>query len=680
VNGTEGALRLIGVDVGGTFTDVVAVQGNRIRAMKVPTDPQASERSVLAGVAELDVGHTDIFNLSTTAGLNAVITRRLPKVAFLTTMGHRDILDRGRLWRPLESLTDPSWRRQFSDAARPLVPRYLRRRIRERMKADGEVLVALDEAQARAELAVLRDCEIEGVAICLLHSYLNPAHERKLRELVLQELGEIPCSISSEVCPISKEYSRASTTVVDLLMKMKYTEYTARLQSGLSELGFRGAFNYADCSAMLMPHTYAMAKPHRLVVGGPAGGTVASAHFGSFIGKPNLLCADVGGTSCDISVVRDGRPWVNDAFELEWDLLVSTLSTDIVTLGAGGGSIIAVGNGGEIRVGPDSAGADPGPACYGKGGLAPTLTDAALLIGILAPDRFLGGKMPLDESLARAAFERLDTPLSVPERVRQAWLIGLHNIAEGIFDITIRQGLDPRDFSLVAFGAAGPMILPGLLDMLPIESVIVPPNPGSFSALGLVSSDQVLSESRTLYGVLDEGRVQDINGLYKQLESELLPQVDPGQSVRVVRTFDARLLGQGFETPFIPAPAGELNAAHIADMIAAFHQEYERRNGNRFERMRVEGVNYRVQVIIQTPKVAFAQLPARLGGRPETRPISLRHLQASPQEAMLYERGDLLAGDEIPGPAIVSEPMSTTFVPAGTRGRVEPHGAIVISH
>jgi N-methylhydantoinase A len=677
---SDAAVRLIGVDVGGTFTDVVAVEGNRIHAMKVPTDPRASERSVLAGAAELDVGRADIFNLTTTAGLNAVITRGLPKVAFLTTIGHRDILDRGRLWRPLGALTDPSWRREFSDAARPLVPRYLRRGIRERVKSDGEVLVPLDETQALEQLTILRDCEIEGVAICFLHSYINPAHEQQARDLVFRTFGEIPCSISSDVCPISKEYSRASTTVVDLLMKMKYTEYTARLQSGLAELGFRGTFNYADCSAMLMPYAYAMAKPHRLVVGGPAGGTVASAHFGSFIQKPNLLCADVGGTSCDISVVRDGRPWVNDAFELEWDMLVNTPSTDIVTLGAGGGSIVAVGSGGEILVGPDSAGADPGPACYAKGGVKPTLTDAALLIGVLASDRFLGGKMPLDEDLARAAFERLDTPLSLQERVRQAWLIGLHNIAEGIFDITIRQGLDARDFSLVAFGAAGPMMLPSLLDLLPIESVIVPPNPGSFSALGLVSSDQVLSETRTLYGVLEESAAERINAAYQQLEAELLAQVGRNKSVRVVRTFDARLLGQAFETPFVPAPGGNLGASEMREMIRAFHQEYQRRNGQRFERMRVEGVNYRVQVIIETPKVSFSKLQSRKGiARPKARGVDLRYLHASFLRGALYEREELLAGDEIQGPAVIAETMSTTFVPAGTRAQVESHGAMIIS-
>src|SRR5262249_6022358 len=185
------------------------------------------------------------------------------------------------------------------------------------------------------------------------------------------------------------------------------------------------------------------------------------------IGKPNLLCADVGGTSCDISVVLDGQPWVNDIFEIEWDLVVTTLSTEVVTLGAGGGSLVTVGRSGELLVGPGSAGADPGPACYGKGGAQPTITDAALLIGILAADRFLGGKMPLDKTLSKKAFEGLDTSLALPQRIKQAWMIGLHNIAEGILDITIRRGLDPRDFSLVAFGAAGPMMLPPLLDLLP---------------------------------------------------------------------------------------------------------------------------------------------------------------------------------------------------------------------
>jgi N-methylhydantoinase A len=660
----------------------MAIEDGHVIAAKVPTDVHHSETSVLAGAAEVGVDLADVFNLASTAGLNAVITRRIPKVAFLTTEGHRDILDRGRLWRPFEALTDLSWRRSTGDVSRPLVPRYLRRGIRERLTSDGAVFLALDEDQAREELALLRECAVEGVAICLLHSYLNPGHELRLRELVQEVLGDVTVSVSSEVSPLAREYERATTTTVDLLMKLKYTEYTRQLDEGLAALGFTGQFNYADCSAMLMPASYAMERPHKLVVGGPAAGTVASAHFGTFLGKGNLLCADVGGTSCDISVVLDGRPWVNDTFELEWDLVVNALSTEIVTLGAGGGSIIAIGKSGELQVGPDSAGADPGPACYGKGGTAPTVTDAALSIGILAPDRFVGGKVPLYPDLAHEAFVALDSSLPVSERIRQAWLIGLHNIAEGIIDITIRRGLDVRDLSLVAYGAAGPMTLPGLLDVLPLESVIVPPNPGGFSALGLLSSDRVFSESRTRYGVVTPEAAPELTALFASMEAELEERAGVrADDVTVIRTFDARLLGQGWETPFVSVPSGSLGAAEIGQMIEAFHAEYQQRNGHRFDAFPVEGVTYRVQLVVPSDKVAFDVLPARSDALRARATTPLAHLYPDDPGAVAacYERDDLRPGDVLAGPAVVWETNSTTFVPADRRATVGSYGELVVT-
>jgi N-methylhydantoinase A len=673
--------RLIGVDVGGTFTDVVATDGKEILVAKVPTDPHASDRSVLQGAKDVGVEKARVFNLATTAGLNAIITRRIPKVAFLTTIGHRDILDKGRLWRPYEALTDPRWRRRFGDSSLPLVPRYLRRGVKERLTSDGRVLVPLDEDQAREELKIVGKCDVEGVAICLIHSWLNPAHELRLRELAREVLGDIPISISTEVSPLAKEYPRASSTTIDLLMKIIYGEYTARLEAGLHDLAFEGEFNYSDCSAMLMPSSYAMEAPYRLVVGGPAAGTVASAHLGSFIEKANLLCADVGGTSCDISVVLGGRPWVNNTFEIEWDLMVNALSTEVVTLGAGGGSIISVGHAGELQVGPDSAGADPGPACYGKGGTQPTVTDAALLIGILSGDRFLGGKMPLRQDLSLVAFEGLETSLPLADRVRYAWMIGLHNIAEGILDITIRRGIDPRDFSLMAFGAAGPMMLPALLDLLPLESVIVPPNPGGFSAQGLVSSDQVFSQNRTLYGLLDESLASSISELFRSMEEGILRRAGVDSAdVQIVRSLDARLLGQGWETPFIPVPNGEIGPDEVREMVANFHREYEQRNGNRFESIPVEGVNYRVQVIVPSPKVEYSRLASRQDGSnvPQSGVTRLRHLYQDDIEARGYERSELLAGDLIEGPAIVWEENSTTFVPPGRTARVGDFGELVV--
>ena len=364
------APEMLGVDVGGTFTDVVAIEDGRVTVAKVPTDLRSSDTSVLKGAADLSVGGARVFNLASTAGLNAVITRRIPKIAFLTTIGHRDVLDRGRLGRPWTALTDLSWRRGFSDVTRPLVPRYLRRGIRERITADGGVLIAFDEGQARQELELLARCDVDGVAICLINAYVNAEHEIRLRELVREVLGDVACSLSSEVSPLAKEYGRASTTVVDVIMKVTYQQYTTRLQKGLAELGFRGTFNYADCSARLMPADYAMERPYRLVVGGPAAGTVSSAHLGQLLGDGDLLCVDVGGTSTDISVVIDGRPWVNSTFELEHDLLVNAVSTDIVTLGAGGGSVVAVSPTGEIRVGPTAPAPAPGRPATARAGPA----------------------------------------------------------------------------------------------------------------------------------------------------------------------------------------------------------------------------------------------------------------------------------------------------------------------
>ena len=267
------------------------------------------------------------------------------------------------------------------------------------------------------------------------------------------------------------------------------------------------------------------------------------------------MCCDIGGTSCDISVVTNGKPYVNTTFELEHDMLVNALSIEIASIGAGGGSIISINSSGEMRVGPESAGGLPGPACYGKGGTAPTLTDTCLLMGILDPERFLGGSMRLDPALARAAFERLDTPLSFEQRVGYAYKIGLNNIAEGLIDVAIKQGIDPREYSLIAYGAAGPLLLPAVLSMVKARRVIVPPYPGLFSALGLLSSDLVYSDNRSAYMLLVPGVADNISQIYRTMEEKLLSHISADkQNVVIKRTFDGRLYGQTWETPFIDVP------------------------------------------------------------------------------------------------------------------------------
>ena len=671
---------MMAVDVGGTFTDVVAVKNGKIHTAKVSTNVKQVEQSVIEGAAELGIGNSRVFNHASTHGLNAIITRSLPKIGFLTTAGHRDIPDIGRTWRPVTALTDPSWRRTFGDAAKPLVSRYLRRGIVERLKADGSIFTALDEDQARAELRVLKRCNVEGVAICLLHAYTNGVHELRLRELVRDELGDIPCSVSSEISPLAKEYARASTTLVDVFMKIIYEAYTQRLDQGLRELGFDGQLNFADCTANLIPAKDAMEAPFRVVFAGPAAGTVGSAHFGAIIDEPNLLCADVGGTSCDISLVTQGKPFVNTTFELEHDLIVNALSNDISSIGAGGGSIVAITPSGDVKVGPESAGASPGPACYGRGGTQPTMTDICLLAGILDPDGFAGGKMKLDVKLSRKAFENLVTPLSFEHRVRYAYDIGLNNIAEGIFNIAIKHGIDPRDYSLMAFGAAGPLVLPALADLVHVKSVIVPPHPGLFSALGLLSADQVYALSQSAYQILTPDSVDTIAKMYAMMEEKLRARLGAYQDVEVLRAFDAQLVGQTWETPFVPVPSGAITLATIEQMIKNFHDAYAARNGNRFETIPVQGVTYRLRAIVKTDKVSYPILSAREG--PALRSIgtsALRFVSDAEQLAQIYRRDDLRAGDEIKGPAIVREALSTTYITQKQIGRVGRFGEIIIT-
>jgi len=672
---------MMGVDVGGTFIDVISYHQDRIEVSKVPTDTQNTVSSVLKGVDKVGVSHASVFNHASTHGLNAVITRRLPKIAFLTTAGHRDVLDFGHIWRPASALMDAHWRRSFSDVTAPLVPRYLRRGIRERLRSDGEIHFPLDEDQARAELEVLAKCNLDGVAICLLHSYVNDIHEQRLRELVSEVLGpQVLCSVSSEVSPEAREYPRASTTVIDVFMKLIYDDYTQSLSAGLSDLGFKGDLNFADSAATLMPADHAMQKPHRIIFAGPAAGASASALFGHELGEPNLICADVGGTSCDISVVTGGEPYRNTTFEIEHDLVVNSLAIDVVSIGAGGGSIVSVDPNGDIRVGPDSAGADPGPACYPDGGLRPTVTDTALLIGVLDPERFLDGEMSLSVAAAEAAFEQLSTPASLGERVHSAWQITLNNIADGITNVAIEHGVDVRDYALVAFGAAGPMLIPAALDFVPAARVIVPPFPGFFSALGLLSSELVFSESRSVYTLLSNDATSKINEIYNKMERELKANVaTDGLSVSIKRTFDGRLVGQSWDTPSVPVPAGTIDAAALAAMTEAFHDVYEERNGNRFEEIGVQAVTFRTQLVISQDRLDLPELEERGAGTPQ--PIAERALRYMHSRDVLcpeFRREDLRAGDQINGPAIVREPTSTTFVPPERDVTVGNKGHLVI--
>ena len=553
------------------------------------------------------------------------------------------------------------------------------------MKADGGTLIPLDEDQACAELEVLRRCGVQGVAICLINAYLNPEHELRLRELVAEVLGDVACSISSDVSPLAKEYPRASTTVIDTFMKIIYSDYTELLDDGLKKLGFAGQLNFADCAATLVPVDKAMEQPFRIVFSGPSAGTVASAHFGSLVDEKRLLCADVGGTSCDISLVTNGVPFVNTTFELEHDLVVNALANDITAIGAGGGSLVTVGPAGEIRVGPESAGADPGPVCYGRGGHQPTTTDTCLAVGILDGDSFARGQIHLDRDLALRAFERLESDFPVAQRIRYAYDMAVHNIAEGLFNVAIKHGVDPRDYTLIAYGAAGPMLLPAVLDTLHCKQVLIPPNPGLFSALGLLSADQVFAVNRSDYIVFDRTKADQLNFIFEEMEDQLRSEVGADTSMILERSFDGHLVGQSWDTPFVPVPEGRLDGDSVEGLIASFHDTYQTRSGNRFEQIAVEGVTFRLRAVLDTPKVQYPLIPER--GDEPLRPVSstvLNYLDGidgasgAGHDADVYDRSLLCAGDAFDGPAIIKEELSTTHVCVGQRATVGRFGEIYV--
>ncbi len=673
------SLSLLGVDVGGTFTDVVMVRDGKVHVTKVPSDVEHPERAVLEGARRFGVTDTALFNHASTKGLNAVLTRNLPKIGFLTTEGHRDMLDAGRSWRPLDGQLNPRWHRPFGDAARPLVRRYLRRGVRERILADGEVLVKFDAEQAREQLELLKRCDVEGVAICLLNSYVNPAHEHALARLAVEVLGpDVAISMSCEVGPRAKEFPRASTTVIDVLMKLIYGDYARKLWSGLDAAGFKGHLNFADCTASLIPWRQALEGPHRILFAGPAAGTASCVSLGAAIGDGNLIGCDVGGTSTDVSMVVNGAPFINGSFEIEWDLVVNALSTEVSSVGAGGGSIVGVSPSGDITVGPASAGAVPGPACYGRGGVKPTVSDACLLMGILEPHGFAGGQLELDPAAARAAFASLECPFSLEERVAFAWKVALNNIAEEVVNVAIRHGSDPRDFSLVAFGAAGPMLLAGVLELTGARRLIVPPYPGLFSALGLLSTDLVFADSHSRYLMLTPENAGEIDDLLNRMEAELRERLESDGEVEVRRSFDGRLHGQTWETPFVDIPDGRLTASSILDLVQRFHDEYERRNGQCFRDVPLQGATWRVQLISKSTKFEWREIDRQQGVPEAIGKRTLNYITCRPVEARIYARGALGQGAQIDGPAIIQESLSTILVAPTQRATIGRFGEIYI--
>ncbi|MDO8671176.1 MAG: hydantoinase/oxoprolinase family protein [Dehalococcoidia bacterium] len=690
----------LGFDIGGTFTDLVILDeaNATIRIGKLLTTPKDPSAAVIEGLHRLlsegasdeRVRAKDITNVvhGTTLATNALIERKGAKTALITTAGFRDVLEIAREQR-YDSYD------LFIDMPTPLVPRQLRFEVRERLRAGGEVLVPLDPAEVRALAKSLVDEGIESLAVCLLHCYDNPAHEETIAAVMAEEAPNIPVSLSSRVVPEIREYERTSTTVANAYVRPLVERYLTRLEQEFKTAGVKGSLYIMLSNGGMMGVKAVREIPVRMVESGPAAGALAAAFYGRLIDCPNLIAFDMGGTTAKISVINDGKPQTGSELEVARiarfkkgsGIPLKTLAVEMIEIGAGGGSIARADNLGLLKVGPDSAGADPGPACYGRGGTEPTVTDADLLLGYLDAEYFLGGEMKLDKEAAAAALKsRIGKPLG----------LDLTAAAVGVFEIVnenmaaaarihlTERGEDPRRYALFAFGGAGPVHAYHVARNLGLSRVIAPLGAGALSALGLLATpvalDFVQSYSAALEG-LDWAR---LNAIYERMENEgraaLLGSGVKAEDVRFERTADLRYVGQGFEVT-AAIPGGRLSANDREQIESSFYQAYQKLYG-RFNRdSPVESVNWRLLATGPTPTVDLKAEEARQGDAKAA--VRGRRRVYLPEkkdfgECEVYDHYRLPAGATFEGPAIVEQRESTVVVGVGARVSVDKYRNLLI--
>ena len=676
----------LGVDVGGTFTDLVLheVESNRLEFAKTPSTPADQSEGVTTGALQL-VNRLGIspqaiafFIHGTTVATNTLLERKGARTALIVTRGFRDVLQIGRQDRP--DLYDWTIRR-----TEPIVPRRLRFEVTERVLHTGEVIEPVSDADVAGIVRRLEEEQVEAVAVCLLHSYAHPAHERQVGEAIRKALPDITLSISSEVAPEFKEYERMSTASINAFVAPVMERYLRSLQASIEAQGIDSDLHIMQSNGGTMSADAAVEKPVHTILSGPAAGVIGSVGLAAQAGELNTISVDMGGTSFDISLCYQGE--VRRTQDSEIDRLpIKVPMVDIHTLGAGGGSIAWIDPGGALRVGPHSAGAAPGPACYGQGGAEPTVTDANLLLGRLSQDAFLGGLMKLDIGLARDAVrDRIAEPLGLGLQEAAEGIVRVVNagMIKGIRVVSVAKGYDPREFTLVTFGGAGPLHAAELASELNIPKVLVPIAPGVTSALGLLMADLRHDLVQTVLLSSAEAKPSDLGEVYSGLEGEALVQMGrEGVSyaeVSLVRTADARYLGQGYELE-VPVSGGKVTESELAALYGRFHDAHTRAYGFALHGSPLEIVNLRTTAIVTLPQPTLERVdlagetnPAR--ALRESRDVVFQNIHHS---TSVYDRALLLAGDSIEGPAIIEQFDSTTAVWPRQSANVDQYGNLFL--
>jgi N-methylhydantoinase A len=668
----------LAVDVGGTFTDVVKLTPDTagLRFGKVPTTPAEPTRGVLEAfeVAEAAIADVAMFTHGTTLGLNALLTRTGARTAVIATRGFRDVYLLGRTDR--RTNYDIKFRKPPS-----LVQRYDTFEVTERSFFDGSVHTPLDVADARRIAAAIADRGYDSVAVAFLHSYANPTHELQMREVLRELAPDAEVTLSHELSREYREYERTSTAVLDAYIKPIVRRYLRSLEDQLAEGGFIGRFLMTRSGGGAMTATSAREQPVNLILSGPAGGVIGAAAFSRLIDQPNLITIDMGGTSLDASLILDSEPVLYRGAEFE-QLPINTPSLYIHTIGAGGGSIAWLDAAGALQVGPQSAGAMPGPASYGRGGTQPTFTDAALLLGYLGTDTPLGGSLVLDVALAEQALQPLadELGMSVTALARGILRISTTKIMGAVRAITVELGRDPKDFALLSFGGGGGLVAVDVARELGIPTVVVPPGQGAFSAFGMLMADVQHDLARTSVTSLAELDLAAVEAAYKEMHSEaqaLLTEEGFGaERQHVVRTVDVRYAGQEHSvTVAFPSGNGEV----VASITEEFTRLHERQYGHTMEDP-IEITTLRLRATGSVDKPSLPLLPKRVTGHPKAH--GRRAVYLSPDrpavDYALFLREELLAGDVITGPAVIAEHTATTVMHAGEVLRVGRHGEMVL--
>ncbi len=671
---------VVAIDIGGTFTDLVGFddKAGKFVEAKSLTTPHELSQGILDCIRKSGLQASAIEELihGSTIAINTLIERKGAKTGLIVTSGTRDVYIIGRGNRP-EAYN------LFFHRHQPLVPRHLSREVEERMTAAGEVFWPLNKASVTEACRALAAEGVEAVAVCLLHSYVDPTHERVVAAMVSEALPQAYLSLSHDILREYREFERLSTTVVNAYIGPKVGGYVKNLKSRLGEVGFAGELSIMRSNGGVMTPEVATARPVAMMESGPVGGIIASARVGEKLGFANVISFDMGGTTAKTSLVRDGEPTLAPGYYVGGYASghpVMLPMIDVVEVGAGGGSIAWTDDVGALKVGPQSAGADPGPICYRGGGTEPTITDANVVLGRLDPKNFLGGQMVLDADGARAGIaQKIAKPLNMDTvAAAQAIVeIAISKMSLAVREVSVEKGYDPRDFVLVASGGAGPLHVCAIARELHIPKVIVPLFPSHFSALGMLLADERHDFIRTVYTDLANLDFKTLNAVHDEMAAEAKKSLRHSLKAEWQIALDLRYVGQEF-TLSVPVSRDAIKKGDRQKIRAAFDALYEHRYAHKSPDEPVEMVNIRLAAVGKRPKLRFPKLAkrgaAKLSRRREVYLTDPRKAVSCP----IYQRSELGAGARIKGPALIEEHGTTTVLFEKDRCTVAPSGELII--